>query len=504
MNRIRPYGPGLVLVAVTLLFAFAGPHVLRRFAYAEQQARRDALQAELRNSPMAQLNDLFRNVAKFVEPSVVHIEVARRVQNARVDGKDALPEQLRNRLPRGPQVRGNGSGWVYAYKGKHYIITNNHVIRDAVSINAKFFDKSNRQATVVGADAKTDIVVLRVDDVTMHPAKLATKAAEMGEIVFAFGSPFQFEFSVSQGIVSGKGRQLGILAREQGYENFIQTDAAINPGNSGGPLTNVYGEVVGMNTAIATRTGASNGLAFAIPADMIRNIVDQIIDSGTVSRGYLGVWIRDLDPKLAKSFGFEGKGVLVDDLVGGDKSPAAQGGMEPGDVITKINGRAVASSAELRRTVAAIRPERKIDVEVFRDGKTMKLGIKLGKLPGKPTKIARAPEPKKPELKAPPEASPLEKLGFQKVETFTDVSAKRLGVPHVPGVLVTGVAPQSPAAKAGLARGLFIITHVMRKPIASVDDLNKRLEKRDLGLGIRMRVRLGDINRFVFLSTDPK
>ncbi|MDX1564870.1 MAG: trypsin-like peptidase domain-containing protein [Phycisphaeraceae bacterium] len=499
MLRKNNYGPALVLMVLTIVMALGAPYALRRFAHAQQEARREALQQQLRNSPMAQLNDLFRNVAKFVEPSVVHIEVVRHVASAQDDNQEGLPPILRRQLPKAPQVRGNGSGWVYTRGGKQYIITNNHVIKEARSINVKFFDKSNRAARVVGRDPKTDIAVLKVDGGDLHPAKLADKPVQPGEIVFAFGSPFQFEFSVSQGIISGKGRQLGILAHHQGYEDFIQTDAAINPGNSGGPLTNVFGEVVGMNTAIATRTGASNGLAFAIPAPMIRNVVNQIIETGGVRRGYLGVWIRDLDPKLARTFGFEGEGVLVDDLVGGDQSPAARAGIQAGDIITHIEGREVDSSATLRRTIAAIRPETEVEVKVFREGKEMTFKVKLALLPDDPTQAHLRPKPKP---KDPlPKGSTLKQLGLEQVQTFSEEAARQNRLPFVPGVLVRRVRPDSPAARANLGPGA-VITDVMGEPVETVEQLSEQLRKRDLGKGVRLRVRMGDVSRFVFLSTE--
>ena len=495
MTRNRTYGPAIVLGTLSVVFAFGAPFALRKFAFAEQAARREAMRAELRNSPMAKLNDLFRNVAHVVEPSVVHIAVTKKAP-AGAGAREDLPPFLRERLPNTPPgVQGSGSGWIYEHVGKRYIITNNHVVRGADQITVKFWDKSTRSAQIVGRDPKTDIAVLTVEG-DLHPVKIADKSVQRGEIVFAFGSPFQFEFSVSQGIVSGMGRELGILAREQGYENFIQTDAAINPGNSGGPLTNVYGEVVGMNTAIATRTGASNGLAFAIPADMIRNVVRQIIDTGTVTRGYLGVWIRDLDPKLAGSFKFDGKGVLVDDLVGGDESPAKKAGVVPGDIITKVNGRAVASSAELRRTVAAIRPDAKIDIEVFRAGKRMTLSVKLAKLPGNPVRVAQAPPKVEPKVGTPP----LEQLGLTKISTLTAEESRRHRLPEIKGVLIQEIKPRSPAAKARLMPGT-IITHVMQKRIETVEQLNEQLKGQDVAAGVRLRVRIGDRNRFVFLTT---
>ncbi|NJL31408.1 MAG: PDZ domain-containing protein, partial [Phycisphaerales bacterium] len=252
---------------------------------------------------------------------------------------------------------GSGSGWVYSADG--HIITNNHVIEEADRIEVRFFNGESMDAVVVGTDPKTDVAVIKVDATKLHASTLATEPVEQGEIVFAFGAPFRFEFSMSQGIVSGQGRQLGILAERQGYENFIQTDAAINPGNSGGPLTNIYGQVVGMNTAIASRTGAFNGLGFAIPIDMVKKVVDELIATGTVQRGYLGIFIEELDPRMARTFGYDGKGVLVTNPI--DGGPAAEAGVQRGDIITKVEGKPVSTPDELRNLVADLAPGKRYD-----------------------------------------------------------------------------------------------------------------------------------------------
>ncbi|MEX0742495.1 MAG: trypsin-like peptidase domain-containing protein, partial [Phycisphaeraceae bacterium] len=323
MTRIRSYGPSFVLALMIAAVLLGGPHVVRQLAHAQQVVEVQQVRANLQNSPLGDLSRAFRDVARVVEPSVVHISVSRQTPNQpqggqRPEGFEGLPEtpeDLRRwffeRRPDRPQPRqeeqqqqppapdyyrapipfGNGSGWIHP-DGQH-IITNNHVIREADQIEVKFHDRTTARAEVVGRDEQTDIAVLKlVQEKDLHPSEIAEEPVDRGDIVFAFGSPFGFEFSMSQGIVSGKGRQIGILG-SMGYENFIQTDAAINQGNSGGPLTNYHGQVVGMNTAIATETGGNMGIGFAIPADMIVGIVDQIIGSGSVTRGYLGVWIRD-------------------------------------------------------------------------------------------------------------------------------------------------------------------------------------------------------------------
>ncbi|MHC4993471.1 MAG: trypsin-like peptidase domain-containing protein, partial [Planctomycetota bacterium] len=390
-----------------------------------------------------------------------------------------------------------GSGWVYRHTdGKTYIVTNFHVVEDADTIEVKFSDKSTRKATVVGTpDAKTDIAVLKVKNGDLHPAVLSDGTVKQGELVFAFGSPFQFDFSMSQGIVSGQGRELGILSSVGGYENFIQTDAAINPGNSGGPLTNIYGEVIGMNTAIATRTGSYSGLGFAIPADMIRHIVTQIIDNGSVRRGFLGITIGEMDKDMARSFGFEGDGVLVGDLVG-DDSPAGEAGIRTGDIIVKIEDLPVRNMAELRRSVAAIAPGETIDVEIFRDGKTRTYEVTLAEYPENPV-VARGggrfnQEPEDDELE------PLRRLGLDGLETLTRRVAERYELEITRGVVVTDVRPGSVAESQGLFPGV-VITRIRGVEVNTVQELAEEIARYSLSDGVRLRVQTPQGGRFVFL-----
>jgi serine protease Do len=531
-------------LAVVLSMLGGGPYLVRQLAFAQQEAQVDKGREALRNSQLRELSAAFRQVAHVAEPSVVHISVSQKVAGhanaGRLSPDDLLRRFFRGQLPddedQQPQPRGKrggkqapkqqdknnddetggesyndynvpeqygaGSGWVYA-DGKH-IITNNHVVEGADEIMVKFYDKTTMKATVVGTDPQTDIAVLKLPETKpLHAAKLAKEAVEQGDMVFAFGSPFQFEFSMSQGIVSGTGRELGILRNVRGYENFIQTDAAINPGNSGGPLMNIYGEVIGMNTAIATRTGANNGLGFAVPVDMIRNVADQLIAKGRVSRGYLGVYIKDVDAKMAKSFGYSGgAGVLVEDMVDAN-APGAKAGMKPGDIITELNDKPITSSSELRQTVANTAPGKTIKVKLFRDGKPVTLEVKVEELP---TKVAaggkkgaagadEGDEKNVPDTKL----EPLRKLGIAEVSTFTEDAAKTMGVDFAPGVLIEDVRAGSVAFAEGLRPGV-VITEVAGKPVKTVSDLANAMAKRDLKEGVRLRVRVDNMNRFVFLA----
>ncbi len=540
MTRVKSYGPAIVLIVTATTILFGGPYVARHMAWAAQEARIDVVRQDLRSSkPLADLSAAFREVGKVVEPSVVHIAVSKKQTAPDADAagpedpEDLLRKFFRDRkspgipapddeegdpapapAPRGkapanpydvPQPYGNGSGWVYSLGGNvSFIITNNHVVRDADEITVKFFDKTTRKATVVGTDPQTDIAVLKINQPTeLHPATLSKETVEQGDMVFAFGSPFQFEFSMSQGIVSGKGRRLGILGT-MGYEDFIQTDAAINPGNSGGPLTNIYGEVIGMNTAIATRTGSNSGLGFAIPSAMIKTVVDQIIAKGKVSRGYLGVFIQDLDEKMAKSFGYKGKGVLVEDFASPD-APAAKAGLKPGDIITAVNGIDVATATELRQIVAAVLPDQTIKLAVFREGKSISIDVKLSEQPANADAIGKAgpgtgkdAAPGEPKIDT-AKLENLRKLGLEKVTTITSDLSQRLGLDAKSGVLVQEIRPGSVAYLEGLRPGV-VISQAAGKDITSVGQLAETLAKANLKDGVQLRLNIQGVNRYVVLA----
>jgi serine protease Do len=347
----------------------------------------------------------------------------------------------------------------------------------------------------VGADPRTDIAVLRIDISELHPAAITEHDVEQGDIVFAFGSPFGNEFSMSQGIVSGKGRQIGLLARQGGYENFIQTDAAINPGNSGGPLTNIYGQVVGMNTAIATRSGGSEGIGYVIPVHMVTRVVDQLIDTGRVSRGYLGIGIDELTPAMARSFGYEGRGILVTQPLA--DGPAAQAGVESGDIITAVDKQPLTSIEQFREDIAALPPGTTVTLTIFRDGQTREIAVQLGELPDQFAMATRPEESEPREVQ--PGRDMLLKLGFQRLTTLTPPIAQRLEVPPgTTGVLIGAVRPGSAAAAEGLQRGM-VITHVMNEPIESVEQFMEVIAELDAAEGVRLRLMFGNNVRYVLL-----
>lgn len=369
MPRVARFGPPLLLLVAVLAGMLLGPDIARQVVSSYRDANIQQVRADLQANPaLTQLSDSFTKVAQIVEPSVVHIDIA----GGSDDDDDA--------------VSANGSGWVYDAQG--HIITNYHVVHMAEQIRVRFIDGTVYEANVVGGDAKTDIAVLKIKpgswlrsavrktlgspENALQPAARAAGSVEQGQIVFAFGSPFTYAFSMSQGIVSSaEPRRLGITGRG-GYERFIQTDAAINPGNSGGPLTNLYGEVVGMNTAIASDPrrpgGGFMGLGFAIPVNLIEDVAEQIIERGEVVRGYLGVYIETLTPALAESFGMDAsaRGVLVQDTI--PDGPAREAGLQAGDVIVQIDDHAVSAVDDLRFVVGQHPPGSTLRVKVWRDG----------------------------------------------------------------------------------------------------------------------------------------
>jgi serine protease Do len=360
----------------------------------------------------------------------------------------------------GPQTEREqslGSGVVVRSDG--LILTNNHVVAGASDIKVYLSDKREFKAKVVGTDPRTDIAVLKIDATGLPALSLGDSSKiQVGDIVFAIGDPFGVGETVTMGIVSAKGRSgFGI----EHYENFIQTDAAINPGNSGGALINTRGQVIGINTAIITGSGSSAGIGFAIPIDMARNVMTQIIEHGKVIRGYLGVVIQQVSPGIAKAFGLpQAEGALVADV--SPNGPAAKAGIEKGDIILKLNRQVVSDYNDLSLRIAETPPGSVIHLQVFRKGKTIDLAATLSEFPEK-TEQASATEEK---------GGPMQGV---EVQTLTSDIANQLGLPpNTFGVVVTSVAPDSPAASAGLRRG-DVIQEVNHKRVTNVADYEAAL-----------------------------
>jgi serine protease Do len=326
----------------------------------------------------------YADVLDQVRPAVVSVFSTRVVRQRQWNpfGDDprfrrffGVPEE---QTPREQRRQGLGSGVIVTDDG--YVLTNNHVIEGADEVRVALADGREYTATVVGADAKTDIGILKIDAADLPVATLTNSdQIRVGDIAFALGNPLGIGQTVTMGIVSATGRrQIGILGAG-GYEDFIQTDAAINQGNSGGPLVDAAGRIIGINTAILSRTGGNIGIGFAIPTNLVANVMESLIATGTVERGYLGVNIQDLSPELAEEFSIpDGRGALVADVVGG--SPADEAGLRRGDVVVRVGERRVQNASSLRLMISQMRPESAVSVEFIRDGEARTVEVALGRL----------------------------------------------------------------------------------------------------------------------------
>jgi Do/DeqQ family serine protease len=406
------------------------------------------------------MEDAFSGVADRVTPSVVNVStVAKRTTAPGVEDPDKFKEffgeefyeKYFKRRPR-EDARGSGSGVIVDPKG--YILTNNHVIENAQEIIVRLSDARKFTATLVGSDPKTDLAVLKVEAPTPLPAAELgdSDSLRVGQWAIAIGNPFGLDRTVTVGIISATARTRVGLAT---YEDFIQTDASINPGNSGGPLLNLDGRVIGVNTAIVA---SGQGIGFSIPINMAREVMRQLITSGRVVRGWLGIVIQDISEDLAPSFGVrEKEGVLVSDVMKG--GPAETGGLRPGDVIVEFGGKPITEVPELQRRVAGIAPGQAAAVKVIRDHAPVSLKVVIGEMPTEQPVAA---------------ANPSDEVWGLTVEALTGETARRLDLPVSSGALVTDVASGSPADKAGLHRG-DVILEVNRRPVSDVAALRSEL-----------------------------
>ena len=456
----------------------------------------------------ADFSEAFKLTAQAVRPSVVSISS---VKKAKVDMRlrqrpgarpvmPGIPDELRRffgddslermfpQVPEGYGQEGLGSGVIVSADG--FILTNNHVVSGADEVTVTFADGKQLKAKIVGADKQTDIAVVKVDAQGLPAAVLGdSDAVAVGEWVLAVGSPLGFDQTVTSGIISAKGRQVGVT--NGGYEDFLQTDCAINPGNSGGPLVNLRGEVIGINTAIASRSGGFSGIGFAIPVNMVQSIMTQIRSTGKVTRGRIGAAIQDLTEDLAKSFGYDGReGALVGDVV--PNSPAAKAGIQAGDIIVKYQGKPVKTSSQLRNAVAATLPETAAELEVIRDGKPRTVKVQVGAL-SEADLAANAVEEAG--------AETTESLGVA-VQPLTPELANQRGLKDLnSGMLVTGVQPGSIGEKAGLREGDIVVS-VGAQAIKTVDEFRKELTPQSLAAGVRLQIVRDGVTRFLFVRVN--
>jgi len=459
------------------------------------------------------LSQAFRDVSKAVAPSVVSIKstvaAEPRFSGAPGNGQlqpdlpldeDMLRRFFGGEIPEGLEMRpggpngqpqprerqGQGTGVIAREDG--YVITNNHVVDGATEITVKLSDDREYPATVVGTDAESDLAVIKIEASGLIPATFGdSDSLEVGEWVLAMGSPFGLEHTVTAGIVSAKGRANMGLAT---FEDFIQTDAAINPGNSGGPLVNLYGQVIGINTAISTRSGSNAGVGFAIPSTMVKSVMDSIIESGTVQRGWLGVSIQDLSQQAREYTGYDGQGVLIAEVI--PNTPAAAAGLNDGDIVTSINKAPVASRNQLLNVVAMIAPGEHADLKIVRGGQSQNVTVTLG---DRSAQLANAAPSTGGRTSKP---APTAELGLT-LQPLTPEIARQLGATDRKGVVVAQLDPNGPAAKAGIQAG-DVISMVNDHAIANTEEFQNALEVAATGKPIRLQVFRGGASQFVFVK----
>lgn len=415
------------------------------------------------------------------------------------DGDQSAPPQggrTERGQPRVPQARSSGSGFFISADG--YVVTNNHVVENAESIKVVLKDERELDAVVVGRDEATDLAVLKVKGGGFPFVNFENSAKpRVGDWVIAVGNPFGLGGTATAGIISAYGRDIG-----ETFVDFIQIDAPINRGNSGGPTFDIYGRVIGVNTAIYSPSGGSVGIGFAIPADVAEVVTKQLISGGKIQRGYIGATIQNVQPEMAEALGLgEQRGAIVADLVPG--GPSQRAGLMPGDVVTSINGKTVKTNTDLTREVAKARPGDPLRLEVFREGRRRQVEVRSGVRPNESELAVNDNTPgqpgRRPGAPAVPEAARAAVLGLTLAPLDTATRAQ-LNVPaEVRGVVVTAVDPSSEAAENGLRRG-DVITFVNGRPVttsaevASAAAAAKQNKKENLALGI---VRAG---RTVFVT----
>ncbi|MWK57846.1 Do family serine endopeptidase [Pseudomonas otitidis] len=433
----------------------------------------------------AELPD-FTPLVEQASPAVVNISTRQKLPERAVANQmpdlEGLPPMLREfferSMPQAPRGQGGrqreaqslGSGFIISKDG--YILTNNHVVADADEIIVRLSDRSELEAKLIGADARTDVALLKVEGKDLPIVKLGkSDALKVGSWVLAIGSPFGFDHSVTAGIVSAKGRSLP----NESYVPFIQTDVAINPGNSGGPLFNLDGEVVGINSQIFTRSGGFMGLSFAIPIDVAMSVADQLKANGKVNRGWLGVVIQEVNKDLAESFGLDKPaGALVAQVL--ENGPAAKGGLQVGDVILSMNGQPIVMSADLPHLVGGLKPGTKIDLGIVRDGNRKNLSLSIGALPEDGEELAGAGE-----------SSGAERSSNRLGVLVAGLSEEQQKALDIKGGVVIREIQDGPAALMGLRPG-DVITHLNNQAIDSVQTFAKIAKELPKNRSVSMRV----------------
>jgi serine protease Do len=497
LRRLKSGGVALAFATGLLT---AGLFNLPYQTSAQQQAT-PGIQTAARALPagsaaLSDLSEAFATVAEHIKPSVVYIKSGRKPDTARQNGPGARPrmqvppgyeEFFRNFPPmQEPRFQeGSGSGFIVSADG--YILTNNHVVDGSDQVTVRLLDRREYKAKIVGTDPNTDLAVLKIDAKKLVPAPLGKSgASRVGEWVLAVGNPLgdNLTFTVTSGIISAKGRSLALPGQsDRSIQDFIQTDAAINPGNSGGPLVSVRGEVIGVNSAIASQTGFYSGYGFAIPIDLARQVMDQIIAGGRVNRVAMGVNVQNATANDAEYVGLPDiRGVLVQDF--GEDSPARKAGLEAGDIIVSIDGRPVEYVGQLQQQIAFRKPGEKVKVEVARKGGVRKTyNVQLQSLPAA-REVASGGSTEAPGNTDSDSAADIDLLGLT-VQPVDQSAIQELGLsPEQRGLIVTGVTPGGPAhgevAEPGPG-GPDILLSVEGKSVKAASDLRQALKSYKAG-----------------------
>lgn len=486
MNVVKLFRPLHTNLAVLVLcFALLGTNVFAK-------SRSDSDSSILEKSSQAIVA-----IVKKAKPAVVHIKVEKTTKRNNLQSQ--IPEEMfnhpffeqffgpyRQQPQREYKQRGQGSGFIISKEG--HILTNNHVVEGADIIKVTLSDNRNFDAKVIGTDPQSDVALIKIEDPQNLPVLPLgdSSALEVGEWVIAIGNPFGLSQTVTVGVVSATGRSsVGINE----YENFIQTDAAINPGNSGGPLLNSQGHVIGINTALFSRTGGYMGIGFAIPINMAKSIESQLQKHGKVTRGWLGVVIQDVNEDLAESFGLKSPGgILISEVQ--QNSPASAAGLRQGDIITHLNDAKLENVSDLRNRVAMLVPDTKAVLLVIRDGRDKKIQVTIGEQP--------ADFSKKGMRSMGGDSKSLEKYGLTLQELTPELSEK-FEYKKGSGLIISDVAPGSAAETAGLKAG-HLIEEVNRSKTGNFQELKKALEQTKDGEKILLRVRSGSYSTYVVLS----
>ncbi|MCE5279821.1 MAG: Do family serine endopeptidase [Planctomycetaceae bacterium] len=485
----------LVLAAVAAALAYyVVPAYVSKIAYAVESGQTQALRDQLKQlSQNDKLSPLFVAVAKATSPAVVEVRVTKKITMGQMPDMENMPESMQDFLrrffeqepgmpssPGAPEARPNqprqreffsrglGSGVIVNAK-EGYILTNNHVVSGADQVEVVLANRQTVKTDWIRTDPMTDLAVIKISAANLTDAPLGdSDTMQVGDWVMAIGAPEGFRQTVTAGIISALGRTTG----QRGYEDYIQTDAAINHGNSGGPLVNMRGEIIGITTAIISRTGVNEGIGLAIPSKTVKSVMTQLIEKGKVTRGYVGVSIQNVTPRLAESFNLPNdKGALVTKI--GPGGPAAAAGMKEQDFIVKVNGADITDVNTLRNVVASLEPDKTVPFEVYRDGKKMTLNVKIA---AQPSDMLAAITGRKSEQDQTPQGKPAEPVTAEQfgltVRPVTPEIARAAGYAkpeEVKGVVITNVRQGSPASDEGLQSGM-VITDVNGKSVTTAKE----------------------------------